>query len=456
LSEESRLRPAARPRNLWQRLIAQPQSVLVAGFGGAILVGAALLWLPFCHRGKLSPVDALFTATSAVCVTGLVVVDTGTKFTEAGQLVILVLIQAGGLGIMTFGALFFLLARRRLSIQAQAAVQDTFFQRDLAREFRTFLRTMLAITFFLEGAGAALLFFGFRARMSPGESFFAAVFHSVSAFCNAGFSTFSDNLEGWRGFPAVVWTTAVLIILGGLGHPVLVELKERISVFLKRKPPERLHMTLNTKIVTASSAFLIAGGAVFLFLIGTGPGGHQLDAALFQSITARTAGFNTVPIGALPLASLLVLAVLMFIGGSPGSCAGGIKTTTITVSLAWVWTRLRGRVDVGCSRRRIPDHLLIRAALLIAISLLWNLAGIIVLACAEPQLSFRALFFEQVSAFGTVGLSCGITSGLSVFSRLWIIATMFFGRLGPLTLVIWVLEREKVKIRYPLGHVMIG
>ena len=452
--ESSELLPGGRP---WiQRLVLRPQALLASSFAAAIAVGTLLLSLPFAHHGKVGLLEALFTATSAVCVTGLVVVDTGKDFTVFGQTVILLLIQAGGLGIVTFGALFFLLARRRLSLRAEAAVEDIFFQRDLAHEFRRFLTVTILTTFALEALGALVLYHGFRSTLPGSKAAFAAVFHAVSALCNAGFSTFSDSLTGWRHTKLVVWTIAGLIILGGLGFPVLLELGERTAAVVLGRKPERLHLSMHARVVLVTSAILTIAGAFLLLVVGTGKEAHNAGDAIFQSITARTAGFNTVVIGDMPLASVLILALLMFIGGSPGSTAGGIKTTTAAAVGAWLWTRIRGGIDVGFGKRRVPEGLLVRAGLLVALALLWNAAGTVILACAQPEASLRDLLFEQISAFGTVGLSCGITPLLSPTARLWIIITMFVGRLGPLTLVLWALEGERPHFRYPPGHLMIG
>jgi trk system potassium uptake protein TrkH len=440
----------------WIKLLVRPQALIVGGFAGAILIGAILLLLPFSHRGGVTPLAALFTATSAVCVTGLTVVDTGTTFTAMGHTVILVLIQLGGLGIMSFGTLLFLATRRRLSLRTQAAVADSLFQQDVAREFRRSLFEIFCATFLLEAAGAVIIYGGLLDRLPAAEARFAAVFHAVSAFCNAGLSTFSGNLEGWRSTPRVVVTIAILIVLGGLGYPVLIELRRRCTALIRRKRPPRVHLTVNTQLVLTTSAALTAGGAILILLAGTGSGLHEADAALFQSVTARTAGFNTVPIGAMPLATILILVGLMAVGGSPGSCAGGVKTTTFATALAWVWTHLRGRQDVAFAGRRLPESTLARAGLVIAIFALWNSLGVLFLSWTEAPVALHEILFEQVSAFCTVGLTCGITPKLSAAGQLWIIATMFFGRLGTLTIAVWMFEHARASYRYPQGHVMIG
>ena len=442
-----------------------PQSILVAGFAGLIGIGAVLLRLPISSAGDpISLLDALFTSTSAACVTGLVVADTGRDFTPFGQGVILLLIQAGGLGVMAFAAVAFDLLGRRLSLRAQTAFNESYFQVDAATGFRKRLLRILRMVATFEAIGAILLFLGLLGRLAPGPAAFSAVFHSISAFCNAGFSLYGASLEGFHGNALVLAPIAGLIIVGGLGPPVLLELlhvtRNRMRS-TKHVPPIR--MSLHTRIVLRTSLFLIIGGAVLLALTGMtsreGTIAEIASGALFQSITARTAGFNTVGIGALPLASLLVLCVLMFIGGSPGSCAGGIKTTTAVLWLAQFTARMRGRKGPSVLGRHIPGELVRRASTLVGLALLWNVCGVILLAVTEASTdtaTLHDLLFEQVSAFGTVGLSTGLTPQLSIPGRLWIILTMFIGRVGPLTLAVWAFRQRTPGVRLPEGKVMIG
>jgi trk system potassium uptake protein TrkH len=439
-----------------------PQSLLVSGFAGLILVGTAMLMLPVSlAAGRLSLVDALFTATSAVCVTGLVVVDTGTQFSVPGQVVILLLIQAGGLGVMAFAALAFDLLGRRLSLRARSAFNETFFQADVAAGFHRQLVRIVKIVAVLEALGAAALFVGFLEEHSVGRAAYSAVFHSVSAFCNAGFSLYEDSLVGVRGNLLVMLPIALLIIAGGLGQPVLLEILRwaRTRGTSEGRPGG---LGLHARVVLWSSLVLVAGGAVLLWLTGMTPMEGSFGActagALFQSVTARTAGFNSVDIGALPLASALLLCVLMFIGGSPGSCAGGIKTTTAVLWMAQLTARLRGRKWPTILGRHIPGELVRRASSLVGLALLWNVVGVLLLAVTEADgaVSLRDLLFEQISAFGTVGLSTGLTPLLSVPGRLWIILTMFVGRVGPLTLAVWAFEHRSPGVKLPEGRVMIG
>ena len=441
------------------KILGAPEAILVGSFGGAILLGTLLLRLPWSHEtGRIGIVDALFTATSAVCVTGLVVADTGKDYTLLGQIIIMILIQAGGLGIMTFAALAFQIAGLRLSLQSQALVSDTFFQRDMAGQFQRTFKTILILTIIMETLGALLLFVLLRPSMGWREAVFASIFHSISAFCNAGFSTFSESLIPFKGNAAVVFVIMSLIVLGGLGYIVLHE----ISDFLWRYRRDTPHFSLHTRVVLVVTPILIFGGACLLIIFGlTGDENSWIDkilAALFQSVTARTAGFNSVDIGQLPAASLFTLIILMFIGGSPASCAGGVKTTSLAIWLAMLVASLYGRKEVRLMNRRLSPELIDRTSLLLGLAVFWNLVGIFLLLSVETHMPGKALdlIFEQVSAFGTVGLSTGVTPNLSTVGKLWIVLTMFMGRLGPLTVSLWMFPREAIHVSYPKGTVMVG
>lgn len=450
-----------------------PQALLVAGFAGLILVGTILLMLPCSHvAGKVGFVEALFTSTSAVCVTGLIVVDTARDFTLFGQTVILVLIQLGGLGIMTFAALVIQVMGRRLSLAGQAALHDSFSQRDMASDFRPVFRRVLTTVAAIEFVGMFGLFLSLLSSEGAGRAAWSAVFHAISAFCNAGFSIYSENLVHIHNNAAALAIVMVLIVLGGLGHVVLVELREFVrsprarsrSGMVGLLPGARMRgFSLHTKVVLVTTVWLILGGAFGLFLLGSGdPGsglGHRFWTALFQSITARTAGFNTVSIAGLPVASLVLLAFLMFVGGSPASCAGGVKTTTLAIFFARLRSLFSGSQDLVLFRRQVAGDVAERAERVVLLSVTWNLLGVLILAALESDrcgFGLERIVFEQLSAFGTVGLSADVTPLLSTAGRLWIIATMFVGRLGPLTLATWVEKRKAPKVRYPEGRLMIG
>lgn len=429
-------------------------------FAGAILAGFILLWLPVSHHGQVGPLEALFTATSAVCVTGLIVVDTGTDFTVFGQLVILLLIQTGGLGIMTFAAIAIKMGGARMPLTHQQALEDTIFQRNAAAEFSHTFPRILKMVAAIELAGFALLSAGLVASERSWAAVYSALFHTISAFCNAGFSLYSDSLCRFDGNGLVLGTVMALIVLGGLGHVVLRELYLDCKRMAARNP---LHyarrFSFHTRVVLTVSGLLILGGALALtgFGMGTGPGTARVAPALFQSITARTAGFNTVDIGRLTMPSAMVIILLMFIGGSPGSCAGGIKTTSFAIWLARMRSALHGQEDVALFGRRVPPELVLRSVAVLGLAFVWNAAGILLLSeFLPPGTRLRDIAFEQMSAFGTVGLSTGLTGELTAVCRVWIIATMFVGRLGPLTLVLSFLTTKRPHTRYAEGRLMIG
>jgi trk system potassium uptake protein TrkH len=447
-------------------LLRLPQIIPVTGFLAVILVGSLLLWLPWSHQsGAVHYLDALFTSTSAVCVTGLTTVNTATDYTVAGQVVIIVLIQIGGLGVMTYAAMAVTLLRRRMSLRARAALHDSFFQSDAARDFKRRFWQIISITLALEAVGTLVLFFALLPSTKSGSAAWSAVFHSVSAFCNAGFSILPNNLTDVRGNQLFMAAISTLIILGGLGFLVLHELFGELRRLIRRRERTRpRRLSLNTSVVLRVSLVLIVAGAGLVLLLGVTHGeltwGERITAGLFQSISARTAGFNTIDVGALPLASLMILAILMFIGGSPASCAGGMKTTSLAVLVARARSFLTGQEEARLLGRTLSRDVVRSAEMLFGLAFLWNLLGVILLAHFEmgrPEVQLHNLVFEQISAFGTVGLStAATTAGLSVAGKIWIIATMYVGRLGPLTLVSLAVYRKPSRIGFPEGKVMVG
>jgi len=459
-------RTEALRRRARQALGATPQTFLLGGFGAAILLGAVVLWLPVsAGDSPVSFLDAFFTAASAVCVTGLVVRDTGSGFSGFGQTVILVLIQAGGLGVMTFAALAFEALGRRMSLRAQDSVTGSLFAEGVRVGFKASVHRIIAVTLVVEALGALALFLGLRSPDRNLAAMWEAAFHAVSAFCNAGFSVFPDSLVSHRGNFPVMATISALIVVGGLGYPVLLELLDRLRIAGKSATVDERRLSLHSRTVLIVSVFLVVAGAVMLLAAGVRePGGASgvggdIGNALFQSITARTAGFNSVDIGKLPLATLTVLIGLMFIGGSPGSCAGGVKTTTATLWFAELAAWLSGRKHARVLGMHIPGVITRRATMLLRLAVLWNVAGVFILSLTESNGGWgnlRDLVFEQISAFGTVGLSTGATSGLSAAGKLWIVATMYFGRIGPLSLVLRIFVQTSPGVRYPEGKVMIG
>lgn len=418
-----------------------PVTLPVIYFLSVILIGTFLLMAPFSY--VVTPpgfINALFTSTSAVCVTGLAVLDTGTEFTRTGQTVIMMLIQMGGLGIMTFTSLAIYLVTKRISFTDHMAVGQALMQ-DTSFHLGRFLKRIFVFTFVIEGAGAAALFLLNPDKFSP----FSAVFHAVSAFCNAGFSLFSDSLMSMKGDWGINIVFMALIILGGLGFAVLLELQLIASKKL-HKSKDIIRISWHTEIVLKTSAMLIIAGAVFFFFTEAGNTGSHLSlndrvlTSLFQSVTARTAGFNTLDIGKMTNVSLLFLIMLMFIGGAPGSCAGGVKVTTFRVLLSFIGSQAKGHHQTFIGRFAVEKSTLNKAITLLFFSALLIFVSILILDFLEggnmshlqARGQFIELAFEAVSAFGTVGLSTGITAKLTVGGKLVIILLMYIGRLGPL------------------------
>ncbi len=458
-----------------------PTRTLIASFLILIVSGAGLLMLPRASAGEsLGFVDALFTATSATCVTGLIVKDTGNDFSLIGQGIILGLIQLGGLGIVMFGAVFALLLGQALSLRESVAMQDLLSTRTVSR-IGHMIAFIFVATIIIEAVGAVSLF-GMWDDV-PGrvanfrQQWFCSIFHSISAFCNAGFSLFNDSFIGYAqekswGVYAVV---CPLIILGGLGFGVLYNLAiivaDRVKRFFKRlfnkkyrfsmEAPKR--MRLQTKIVIAVSACLIVLGAlaILLFEHFTGGNSTSFPDALFQSITARTAGFNTVDISKLSASSKFILILLMFIGGSPGSTAGGIKTVTLAVIIMTVFATLRKRREVEMYKRSVRVVVVGRAITVTLLFVLVLFGATLALNITENQnpgnFTMSDIMFEAGSALGTVGLTTGITASLTSMGKLIIIAVMLIGRLGPLTLLAALTFNLKpVQYNYPDEAVIVG
>jgi trk system potassium uptake protein TrkH len=418
----------------------------IAGFALTILAGTILLHQRFSLTGEpLGWVDALFTATSATCVTGLAVVDTGTAFSTAGQSVLLALIQLGGLGIMTYTSLIFYLWRNRISLTDREAVSQTLLH-DPKFSLGHFLKHVVLGCLLIEAFGALALFLLDPQGFAP----FSALFHAVSAFCNAGFALQADSLMHWRGNIGVNAVFMALIVLGGLGFVVLLELAEHATGKHIRAGGSRFQpigrLSWHARVVLSMSVWLIIGGALailvveFLLHSGQYAPGEELLGSLFQSVTCRTAGFNTMDIGTLSNVSLLVMMFLMFVGGAPGSCAGGVKVTTLRAMTAFCVARLKGRHQAV-----VGNFALDESTMNGALTLMMLATGVIALATlilcvsetgAVPHAATRGQFleilFEVVSAFGTVGLSTGITPELSTTGKLTLTALMFVGRLGPI------------------------
>ena len=458
-----------------------PTQTLIASFLVLIISGAGLLMLPLASNGEnMSFVDALFTATSATCVTGLIVKDTGQDFSLMGQIVIITLIQLGGLGIVVFGAVFALLLGQALSLRDKVAMQDLLSTRTLGR-----IGNMIAFIFigtvFLEAIGAVSLL-GMWNDV-PGrvtniqQQWFYSIFHSISAFCNAGFSLFSKSFIEYNRSWQVYVVVCPLIILGGLGFGVLYDLvntaTDRVKRGLKKlffkkyrlsmETPKRLR--LQSKIVLSISACLIVLGmlAIILFERYAGQGNtanrNDILGALFQSVTARTAGFNTVDISSMTASSQFILILLMFIGGSPGSTAGGIKTVTLAVVIMTAVAALRKRQEVEMFKRSVRIVVVGRAVTVTLLFVAVLFIATLALSITENSNGFTMseILFEAGSALGTVGLTTGITPSLTTAGKLIIIAAMLIGRLGPLTLLAALTFNIKpARYNYPDEAVIVG
>ena len=461
--------PMGRPRimvSISRWFTGFPGRISITSFILLIGTGTLLLMLPVSVKtGRLGFVDALFTATSASCVTGLIVVDTAGSFSLFGQGVILLLIQVGGLGIMTLSTLFLLIAGRRPGIMERQVIQGAFTHRG-ATPPSTIVKEVILFACLIEGIGAVLLFSSFLVDAPPSRALYLAVFHAVSAFCNAGFCLFSDSLARYRGDWLLNLTIGALIIAGGIGFFVLSELKGHFP-FSRRTWPR---LSLHSKIaIPATAALVFAGTAMVLCLewdntLAPLALPDRLLSAFFQSVTTRTAGFNTLPVSRLSNATLFLFIMLMFIGGCPGSCAGGVKTTTVTTLMLLGFSRLRGHDQPRVFHRTIFSGSLWRAINVVMISLLVVAAATMLLLMSElggmshleSRGQFLELFFEVVSAFGTVGLSTGVTPGLSVPGKLLITVVMFVGRLGPLVVGIAISRQRHSRFTYAEENIMVG
>jgi len=413
-----------------------PAVLPVYFFAATILLGGVLLHLPVSLNGvELGWIDAMFTSVSAACVTGLVVVDTGTVFSTFGQTVLVVLIQIGGLGVMTYTSLVFYLWRRRVSLTDRIAVGQSL-QGDPSFKLGRFLVQLFVVCFGIEAVGALGLY-----ALSQGEiGWYSAFFHSVSAFCNAGFSLYPDSLMRFAGNLSINLVFMLLIFLGGIGFYVLVEFPG--SFGLLRRRSLRGALSWQSSLVMRTSLWLILIGWLFFFLIEQRQDGlaTALLQSLFQSVTARTAGFNTMDIGIMTDTSLFIMILLMVIGGSPGSCAGGIKTTTLRVLFGFAVSQIKGRDQVVVEGYGVDASTVNKAMTLVIFAFVLIMGSVFVLTVTEGanlphhlvRGKFMELFFEASSAFGTVGLSTGLTSRLSIPGKFVIMILMFVGRLGPI------------------------
>ena len=436
-----------------------PTQLIVAAFAIGILVGAGLLMLPFATKdpGSAGFVDALFTSTSAICVTGLIVVDTPTYWTQFGQVVILGLIQVGGLGIMTLASLLALLVARRLGLRGRLITQAERAAPELSDIRRLVLSVVLLSAMFeLVAASVVTARLWLSYDLSFGSAVWRGIFHAVSAFNNAGFALYSDNLVGFVTDGWVSVTIALAVIAGGLGFPVWLELRRR-----GLRPRE---WTLHTKLTLTGTAFLLTFGffAMLVFewgnaeTIGTLDTEGKLLASFFQGVMPRTAGFNSVPNGEMEDETLLVTDMLMFVGAGSASTGGGIKVGTFALLFLMVMAEVRGDPEVSAFRRRVPAHVQRQALAVTFIAL--NAVVICALALmAMTEFNFTQTLYESISAFGTVGLSTGITPDLPDGAKLALVALMYLGRTGPYTLAVALALRERQRLyRFPEERPLIG
>jgi trk system potassium uptake protein TrkH len=449
-----------------QLLELHPSQLLSGVFLTFIILGAIALKLPISTHHGISFVDALFTATSAACVTGLMVLDAGTEFTLFGQVVILALIQVGGLGIMTFSVFFTLLLKGALSMRDSSFIYDSFdAQHQLS--IRELLKRIMILTFSIEGFGFLALFIHWFNDMGVKKAAYFALFHAVSGFCNAGISLFPDSLRSFTGDMVVNGIIGTLIVIGSFGFLTIVELSQ---VGRKRLRGKRFRFTLQAKTILTISTILIVVAAIATFLLERNNTFSDLSlvdqiiASIFHSIS-RTAGFVTVDFENFSNATLLLYIILMFIGAAPGSVGGGIKVTTFGVLIAMGLARFHARESVFLFRRSIPEDIVDRAVSILFLSAQIVISFTLLLMIIETggtgdlehRENFMQIMFEVVSAFGTVGLSAGITPELSEPGRMLITVLMLIGRLGPLTVTLAVARKSpKGRYRYPEENMMVG
>ena len=442
-----------------------PQSLLVLSFASVIFIGAILLMMPFSLAGKsISFVDSLFTSASATCVTGLIVVDTGSFFSTTGQIIILALIQIGGIGVMSFSVLFLFFLKGKFGIGSREIIQETLSFFDTI-DVNSLLKSVFIFTITIEGIGALLLTIRFLFDMPLKDALFNAIFHSVSAFCNAGFSTFSDSLVQYQSDIFVNVIIMLLIILGGLGFVVLYEFNKMGLKNLKLE-----NFSLHSRVVLKMSVALIFIGAILLFLFEYNVSMKDQNlyskilSSFFQSVSARTAGFNTIDIYSLSMPALFTMIVLMFIGASPASAGGGIKTVTLAVLNAFIRSKLKDSKNVNIEYSTLPFSVISKAIVIVVFAITTIVLFSFMITIVElrhiPFNSngdrFLEVFFEVVSAFGTVGLSTGITHDFSILGRVLITALMLIGRVGPLTIASAIGSKKTKDIQYAKDNLLVG
>lgn len=465
------MRTIYKVNELRKKLNISPTQTVVLSFAIIILIGAIILNLPISSRSgeSIGFINALFTATSAVCVTGLVVVDTGTFWSPFGQTMIMILIQIGGLGIMTFSTLLALLIGRKITLKERLLLQEAFNQFDLEGLVRLTKRIIIA-TFTIEFIGAIIFASVFIPQFGWVKGAYMGIFHAVTAFCNAGFDLMGQYTGPFSSFtsyvnnPIININTMLLIVIGGLGFSVWIDIYEAAK---KRNMHE---LSLHSKVVLTMSVGLILLGAIFIFIMEINnpdtiknlPLSGKILASFFHSVSPRTAGYNTLDMGALTMPTMFLTIILMFIGGSSGSTAGGIKTTTAGILFFTVLSVIKGRESTEIYGKRLPKYLIYRAISIALISFLIVVLATMILSIAEAPFNdpdFGTLLFEATSAFGTVGLTLNYTTSLTPAGRIIILLCMFAGRVGPLSLILSLARsanRNKGHIKYPEDRIMVG
>ncbi|MCI9382068.1 MAG: potassium transporter KtrB [Dorea sp.] len=445
--------------------------ITALGFLGIIFLGGLLLYLPVSNTRPIAFTDALFTSVTSVCVTGLVTVTPASQFTVFGKIILLILIQIGGLGVIACAVLFFFLLRRKIGLRERVMIQEAYGARQLGGIVRL-VKKIITGTLAVEGGGAFLYAFCFVPEYGVARGICYSIFHAVSAFCNAGIDILGENsLADYAGSPMVNITTILLIILSGIGFTVWFDVMENAKRLFHREVPGRWWFTrlkLHSKLAVITTLILIAAGTVFIFLaeyhnpdtIGNMGIGQKLLAALFQSVTTRTAGFYTFSQGAMHEESKLFCAVLMFIGGSPGGTAGGVKTTTFAMLFLACLTFVRGGNDTECMGRRISVANFRTGFCVMMVAFTVFITGTITILAIEPDsIPMVNVIYETASAVGTVGLTADLTPHLSRISQIVLMVMMYIGRLGPLTLVLIFAgkthPRDKVR-RLPAEQIMVG
>ncbi|GGF94949.1 TrkH family potassium uptake protein [Paenibacillus aceti] len=438
-----------------------PAEILSYGFGIIIIIGAFLLYMPISsvNGRRLDIVNAFFTATSATCVTGLAVVDTGTHFTLFGQIVILSLTQLGGLGFMTFGTLIALALNRRITLKDRLVLQEAINYNSMDG-LLMLIRRVVLYTVTIEGIGALLLSARWAMEMPLGKAIYFGIFHSISVFNNGGFDLFGSHYDAsgfsnFRNDPFINIVIMLLIFLGGIGFIVIHDLLQF---------PKSKKLSLHSKIVLTMSACLIAIGALVIFVIeifnpatlGELPLGKQITASFFHSISSRSGGVSTVDVSAMQHSTQFFLVLLMFIGAAPGSTGGGIKVTVFAILLGAVYSMIRGKQDIVFFKKRLPQESILRAITQTLMSLFLVISAAMALSALEDR-EFLPLLFETTSAFATTGLSLDLTPRLTTISKIILCFVMFIGRIGPLTLAYAIRPKPKKDlIRYPEGKITIG